>query len=456
MTTQRTPHRPQRTQRTPGSRDRGGPQRAASTTRETLRIESLAAGGAGIARLQSGAAVFVARTAAGELVEAEVSATTKPATARVLRVVEPSPERTVPSCPYVVACGGCDWMHLSARAQEAGHAEIVRSAIAHGVSAGVALPELRVHPAPAQLAYRTRARLFLKAERRGGVRIGYRAPGSNELTAVDACVVLDPAIASLLGELAEVLAGAIGDGDAPIARGLGGRPVLSITWRGEIATSTWAALDAKVARGAWAGARVVLQDAGQPATFGDPRPVLAGADGAPLVIAAGGFAQPSDAGATQFARRIDELARIEAKPRPRHVVELFAGSGTLSLLLAAGAASFAAVELDPEACVANRENLAARSLDGRVIAGDADAFAIPPNTTVVVLDPPRAGAPGAVKAIAASHARVVVYGSCDPATLARDLGVLTRGRLAITHLETFELFPQTSHVETVVRLERVR
>ncbi len=75
---------------------------------------------------------------------------------------------------------------------------------------------------------------------------------------------------------------------------------------------------------------------------------------------------------------------------------------------------------------------------------------------MVVLDPPRAGAPGAARAIAASAARVVVYVACDPSTLARDLGVMTRGRLAITHVEAFELFPQTSHVETVVRLARVR
>jgi 23S rRNA (uracil1939-C5)-methyltransferase len=447
-----------RTQRSNRGRDHGAPRRGPTGPRETLRVESLVAGGAGVARLKSGAAVFVPRTAPGELIEAEVNAASRPATGRLLRVIEPSPERVAPPCPYVEACGGCDWMHLSARAQETSHAEIARGAIAHAVGAGAPVPEIRVHPAPAPLAYRTRARLFLKAERRGGVRVGYRAPGSNELTVVDACAVLDPAIAPLLADLVAVLAGAIGDGDAQLARGLGGRPVVSLTWRGELPTATWAALDAKIKGGAWAGARVALAGVGQPAVFGDPRPVLAGADGAPLLIAPGGFAQPSDAGAALLARRADELARIEAKPRPRHVVELFSGSGTLSVLLAAGAASFTAVELEAEACAAARHNLAARSLEGRVIAADADAFPIPPSTTIVVLDPPRVGAPGAAKAIAASGARVVVYVSCDAPTLARDLAVLTAAgtRLVITHVETFELFPQTSHVETMVRLERVR
>ncbi|APR83030.1 RNA methyltransferase, TrmA family protein [Minicystis rosea] len=423
--------------------------------RETLRIESVAAGGAGVAHLPNGAVVFVPRTAPGDVIEAEVITSTQPASGRVLRVIEPSADRVDPPCPYVEACGGCDLMHLSATAQERAHTEMVRSALSRALP-NAKLPEIRVHVAPTQLAYRTRARFFLKADRRG-VRVGYRAPSSHDLTSIDACLVLDPAIAPLLAELREVLAGASGDGDAQVARGRDGRPVVSLAWRGELPASAWSALDARVTRGAWAGARVVLHGAGQPATFGDPRPVIAGADGAPLVIAPGGFAQPSDDGAVLLARRADELARIEDKPRPRHVVELFAGSGTLSILLAQGAASFTAVEIDEAACAAARENLTARGLAAKVVTADADAASISPNTTIVVLDPPRTGARGAAATIAASSARVVVYVACDPPTLARDLTVLTgNGRFAVTDVEIFELFPQTSHVETVVRLERVR
>ena len=424
--------------------------------RETLRIESIAAGGAGVARLASGAAVFVPRTAPGELVEAEILTTRSPATARALRVIEPSADRVAPPCPYVEACGGCDLMHLASPAQELAHVDVVRSAIAHALH-GAALPEVRVHAAPIALAYRTRARLYMKGDRRGVIRVGYRAQGSHDLTPIDACAVLHPSIATLVGDLAEVLAGASGDGDAQIARGRAGLPVASIAWRGELPSAAWAALDARITRGSWAGARVALAGAGEPATFGDPRPVIEGADGAPIAIAAGGFAQPSDDGAAMLAQRVDELSRIEAKPRPRHVVELFAGSGTLSVLLANGSASFAAVEIDEAARAAARENLRARGLDAKVVAADADTYAIPKGASVVILDPPRSGAPGAAKAIAASSARVVVYVACDPATLARDLAIMTtatKGRLAITHVETFELFPQTSHVETVVRLER--
>ena len=73
----------------------------------------------------------------------------------------------------------------------------------------------------------------------------------------------------------------------------------------------------------------------------------------------------------------------------------------------------------------------------------------------MVLDPPRSGAPGAARAIAASSARVVVYVSCDPATLARISRIL-RGGFEITDIEAVELFPQTSHIESIVRLSRAR
>jgi 23S rRNA (uracil1939-C5)-methyltransferase len=431
------------------SRPRTRPQ-PRRLVRETLRIEGLAAGGAGLARLPSGAVVFVPRAAPGELVEADVDAAARPAHAKLLRVIEPSADRVAPPCPYVDRCGGCDHMHLSAAARAAAHAEIVRAAVAHAVP-GAPLPEIVVHPAPTELAYRTRARFFLKADRRG-VRVGYRAEGSHEIAVVDACAVLDPAIAPLLGELGAALAGASGDGDAHVARGAGGLPVVSLGWRGELPASFWGGLDARIARGAWAGARVILEGAGAPASFGDPRPLITAADGAPLVIAPGGFAQPSDEGAALLARRVDALSRLDLKVR--HVVELFAGSGTLSVLLARDAGSFTAVELDENAASAARENLRGRELAGKIVTGDADAFTVPPNATVVVLDPPRAGAAGAARAIAASSARAVVYVACDPQTLARDLAVLARGRLAITNVETFELFPQTSHVETVVRLAR--
>jgi 23S rRNA (uracil1939-C5)-methyltransferase len=88
------------------------------------------------------------------------------------------------------------------------------------------------------------------------------------------------------------------------------------------------------------------------------------------------------------------------------------------------------------------------------MVGDANVFSIPSRAELVVLDPPRAGALGAARSIAAAGPKLVVYVACDPPTLARDLAVLTAAGYIPTHIETFELFPQTSHVETVVRLTK--
>jgi 23S rRNA (uracil1939-C5)-methyltransferase len=432
---------------------RGKP--SARPTTELLTVDALAAGGAGVARRASGEVVFVPRAAPGDRVEVAVEAGRNPLRGALLRVVEPSPHRIEPACEHVAACGGCDWMHLALEAQEREHAAIVRRAIAHAASIAEAdLPEVRVTRAPSPLRYRTRARLHARGER-GRVTVGYRAAGSHSIAEVDSCVALDPALEPLLADLRAALAGARGEGDASIALGEGRRPVVALEWRGELAPATFAALDDRVSRGAWAGASVRLEGASRPSVFGDPRPRAAGADGFPLVVADASFAQASDQGAALLARSAAALASRGAT-RPRHVVELFAGSGTLSVLLAQGAASFTAVEIGAAAAACARENLAARGLAGKVVVADADASAMPPRAEVVVLDPPRTGARGATRAITAGPARVVVYVACDPATLARDAAELLRAGFALTDLETIELFPQTSHVEALVRLERTR
>lgn len=425
---------------------------------ENIRIDGLAIGGAGVGKREDGSAVFVPLSVPGDLLEAHVDPRGKPARGTVRRVLEPGADRVEPPCAYHTRCGACDWMQLSPQAQRAAHRALVTNAIRHATELA-SLPEVREHAPTAPLGYRTRARFWLRGARGSGgagrAEVGYRTAGTHELCAIDRCVVLDPALAPLLVELPQLFAGAAGQGDVLVALGEGRRPVVDISWRGELPPAVWGALDAATrgnAPGAarWAGAQVRLDGATQPQAFGDPRPVGTGADGLPLHFAPGGFAQTSDAGAATLAERAAALT----EPAGKHVLELFAGSGTLSVLLARGAASFQAVELDPTAAGCARDNLAARALEGRVTTADADDFAVARSAQVVVLDPPRTGAAGAVRHIAAARPRVVVYVACDVATLARDLRALVQAGYRLTDLETVELFPQTSHVETLVRLER--
>lgn len=397
------------------------------------------------------------RAAPGDLVEASVEPGGVPLRGRLLRVIEPGPARVEPPCRFADACGGCDLMHLSPEAQRAAHRDIVLESLRRIAGIG-ALPDIVTHAAAAAapgsaepaLAYRTRARLHARVHR-GRVEVGYRAPGSHDLVPVDRCVVLVPELDALLAELPPLLEGATGTGEISVARA-GHRPVVDVAWRGTLPAAFWSRLDERVASGRWAGARAWLEGASAPASFGDPRPVIEGADGRPLVLAAGGFAQPSDAAATVLARRAAELVRRSGEPIGA-LVELFAGSGTLSILLAPLAARFVAVESDEASARAARDNLEARGLRAKVIAADAASYDLA-RADVVVLDPPRTGAREAAQRIAASHARAVVYVACDPVTLARDLAVLVAAGFTVTDVETVELFPQTSHVETLVRLTR--
>jgi 23S rRNA (uracil1939-C5)-methyltransferase len=110
--------------------------------------------------------------------------------------------------------------------------------------------------------------------------------------------------------------------------------------------------------------------------------------------------------------------------------------------------------------VAARANVASRTLSARVVEADANAYPIPKSAKLVVLDPPREGARAVATALAARAAKqrvpAIVYVSCDPPTLARDVRTLTDAGYVIQAAETFEMFPQTSHVETVVVLAHPR
>jgi 23S rRNA (uracil1939-C5)-methyltransferase len=150
----------------------------------------------------------------------------------------------------------------------------------------------------------------------------------------------------------------------------------------------------------------------------------------------------------ELARRVADLARGS-----KRILELYAGAGNLTVLLAREA-DVRAVESSEPACEAARKNLAARTLVAKVTCADASTFEIASGTDTVVLDPPRTGAREACERITkARSVKRVVYVSCDRPTLARDLDVLA-AIFDVVSVDVFEMFPHTSHAETVVFLER--
>jgi 23S rRNA (uracil1939-C5)-methyltransferase len=433
------------------------PRARPATVTTTATIGSLAPGGAGVTHVEHGGerrAVFVPQTAPGDRVRLEVDLGSRPARGRVLDLLEAGADRAPPPCRWSVACGGCDWMHLSQGAQIREHAEQVRAALPPAWRSMA----IANHPAPATLGYRTRARVHVRAGRGGHVVVGMNEAGTRDPVEVGTCVVLDPALEAVRATLSGFFEGGVGRGEVQIALGHGRRPVLDVRWSGELPPAAYARFERAVVQETVAGVRVTEKDATRPARIGDPTPWMAGADGRPLRLAPGGFGQASEAANVALAQHTAATAAALGPSGPAHAplkaVELFAGAGNLSVLLAR-TADLVCVESDREACEAARENLAARGLSARVTTADAASYAWAPSTKLVVLDPPRTGARAVAESLAKNRVAHVIYVSCDPQTLGRDLAIL-EASYAPESVATFEMFPQTSHVETVIALSRRR
>jgi len=426
-----------------------------------LQINALASGGCGLARAEidgKSRSILVPMTAPGDEVLAELSSEPGAPRARVVRVLTASRDRVVPPCPYVEQCGGCDLMHLSVDAQRRNREALVLQRLEHipGLDIEATRPSdapcvVQIHHAAPTERYRSRLRLGAVGKR-GRVIVGFRAPRSHDLIEVDTCLVATSTIDEARKQMASWLDGSTGCGDVTLQPGTGGLPTVHLQWKGELAPGVFSGAEQSVAAGAWAGAEIWLDGATQPAVIGDPEGVTRAFDGSLLRTAPGGFAQAHEAISALLVARV-----AQSVPEGASTLELFCGAGNMTIALAQRTERLEAVEGDERALAAARKNLAARGLRAKLIRADAADLKIASHVRVVVLDPPRVGAPDACRRIAASRARRVVMVSCDPATLARDIGLLQGDggrRWRAVSIDLFEMFPHTSHIETLVVLDR--
>jgi len=412
-------------------------------------VRDLSRFGEGVVKTDRGV-VFVTGVLPGERVElSAVRARGKGVlfTDRV-RVLDASAQRQDAPCPIVGRCGGCPLMIASPKLQLKFKRDLL-SEVVDGLPEADAIRRGWI-AAVKTLRYRRRARLAFAAGR-GRPRIGYRAPRSTEITDVRTCMVLDPVLDRALTALRKTIGDALeGHGEVHLAMGEAERAVVALRSEALQPPPVFTGLEALVTEGALAGAALRSGGATVDATWGDPREIREGFDGAPLVGAVAGFSQAHDEINRALVGRVIELA----DPAERDVLELFCGSGNLTIALAAQAKTLLAIEQDEAAADACRDNLKARGLAGTVRTADAEAFRPKTRPDVVVLDPPRSGAPGAVKRIVRAEIPQVVYVSCDPPTLKRDVGKLCDAGYRVTDAIALDMFPQTAHVECVVRLER--
>jgi 23S rRNA (uracil1939-C5)-methyltransferase len=417
-----------------------------------LTLSEMAPGGEAVGRRDDGLVVFVAGGTPGDRVEVALTPPRKGyAHGQLLRVLSPGADRVEPACPLAVPerCGGCPLLAVARpaqlRAKESWVARALRKLPA------TILPILAPTP---DLGYRLRARL----EVRHG-RLGFAGARSNSSVDIASCPVLVPALERALFGGCAPLAALLGEGAT--VQGLAGLPSpssgvqLAVRFgRGAQRPAAQASLDQLI--------RLHVVDCVLYEEEGGSAAVALGSDSdwGPFFSTADGFAQPSAAGHSLLPRLVAEAAFAAPSLASARVLELFSGSGNLSRALRPAAKALHCVEGDPRAAARAQALFAgdaavtveARPVEAalRTLVSKGASF------DVIVLDPPRTGAREAVPLLAQLGAQRIVYVSCDPMTLGRDLGELSgHGYLART-VQPIDLTPHAAHVESLAIAERSR
>lgn len=444
--------------------------------RVAVSISGLSHDGQGVARL-SERVVFVPGALPGETVRIRLTHRARRHwLAELEQVLTPAPERQRPPCILADHCGGCSLQHCNDAGQQQWKHQKVVDAIQRIAHLDTVVSPLMA--APERLGYRNRAIIPLERCEDGRLRAGFYRQGSHRIVNMNHCPVLDPRLDGLIAPLKADLEAT----DWPVDRDCrdgGGLRHLALrlgSHTGELLITLVSSHDAleglEILAAQWmarwpalVGVCLNLQPLPTNTLLGPETRVVAGRGwvqerfaGLALRIAADTFFQVH----THQAERVVPLVLSALSGLPSGVmVDAYCGIGTYSLPVAAAGWQVHGIELSPEAvhqAKANaRENgLADRaSFEAAVVAECLGEHLH--HCDVLLLDPPRKGLDNAtMTAIVEQPPAHLLYLSCDPATLARDLAQLVeRGRYSVERLQPIDFFPQTSHVETLAVLRRL-
>lgn len=475
---------------------RGGARRGAGPRLE-VRVERTDAGGACVGRVEGDPrpVVVAAGAVPGDRLLVGVERETRGARfGRVLEVLAPSPDRVAPFCPIVARCGGCPWQAMSyvsqlARKRAALEAALRAVPALRDVPVSPPVPALRDAPAspplpaprgasaapPAPSGYRTKIQMPVGG-RPGALTVGFYAPGSKEIIEAPSggCPVQHPLGNRIVAEAAAILERArIAPYDERRHEGILRTLLVRVDGGGRRAALTLVVRDARFpGRDAVAGRLARIEGVSgvamnvQPArgnvVLGRRTERLAGRErlllevaGRRFLLSPTAFFQTSAAGAAALVER----ARARLPGPYETLVDLYCGAGLFARTLADRASEVLGVEENPDAI---EDALAGARLEGAAnvsfLAAPAEAWAAaaPRPADAVVVDPPRRGlAPSLVDAIAARlRPRALLYVSCSPETLVRDLAALAARGYRTTALDPVDMFPHTPHLECVALLER--
>lgn len=404
-----------------------------------IEITALGLAGDGIGHLD-GRPVFVPYAAPGDRLRVQLEDDGEGGwRGRILERLGDGAARAAPPCPHFADCGGCSLQHLTAEAYRGWKQDLVTEALARRGIETVVAPMLALPPGS-----RRRAVLAAGAGAEGPT-LGFNAAGSGRIVDLSLCLLLTPRLQSFLAPLRRALA-------AVLRRGERADAMVTET---ESGIDLWLQLRRPPKE---AGRRILIELAetedlarislGPTAELLlQRRPARMLFGGTEVLLPPGAFLQPSALGEATLTRAVTTVLKGR-----KQIVDLYAGCGTFTFALAAGA-KIHAVEGDEAAQGALAA--AARGLGGRVTTERRDLARSPLTAAeldrfdALVLDPPRAGAKAQAESIATSDLDLVAYVSCDPRSFARDAKILIEGGFRLERVLPVDQFPWSAHLELV-------
>lgn len=405
----------------------------------TVRMDAMAHGGEAIGR-HEGRAVFVPHTIPGELVRVElVEDRDRYARGRLIEVLEPSPVRVAPLCPFFGQdkCGGCQWQHIDTAVQPRIKGMVTLDQFTR-VGRFTDPPVFEPLPDPAGWEYRNHA--LFRVDTEG--RLGFLSARSRDVYPICDCLILHPLLSSLFRSLdmtypelewLEMRVGTATDD-------------LMILFQAKDEESPSLEVDFPISI-----VQIRHDDAVAPLIGLDY--IIEQIHERDFRISATSFFQVNSSQAAQLVNVVMGALDLHGDER---VIDAYCGVGLFAAFIAMEAASVTGIEANPPAIVDADHNLA--DFDNVDLIEGAVEDVLPEldqNFDAIVIDPPRTGLePGVVDAIAKQAPTRVIYVSCDPATLARDARRLVHQGYKLAWVQPVDLFPQTYHIENVALLER--
>ena len=419
----------------------------------TLDIDALSYGPYGIGR-HHGKAVMIPKTAPGDGVIARIlQAKERYSIGEIVRILRPSSLRQEPPCPYVAQCGGCPWQHVRYEAQLLAKQKSLEDALRRIGK----LEDFEVKPIIASpFTYHYRRRIRLQRDR--SKRLGFFSSFSHHVIEIDRCLIADEKLNGLIERVRQWSEELITDvehlevvtGDEPNQNVVVGKSAGGFNSRDS------AICERLIKENQYING-LILRGADWRRTWGEVGVSIIPEEGLCVRVNGDVFTQVNSQGNRQLLKELLAAADFNRDDR---VLELYSGAGNFTQSIAARVSDVVAVEGDRPAFESGKRNADLNGITGIQWICAPVAVALTElkkqrrRFSKIVLDPPRTGAKGLDRELAALGAGKILYISCNPATLARDLAALSQRGYSLRTVQPIDLFPHTFHVEAIATLVR--